>query len=644
MDGEGVLVALTASRASPDVLHRGAALATAQGARLVGVHVHTPGEPATRPATIEEQRAALEDLGGRYLEVSGDDVAGALIRVASSEGLGQIVVGAGRRRRWAQLRGGTLVDRLTQRSPVDVHVVGGPAASRRPVARGGSSRLPPLERGRRVAGWVLAAVLPALTTFVLVAADRHVDLAAQLVVMLLAVLVAAAVGGLGPGAAAALWANLLANWWFIPPVDGLSISRGEDALALVAFLLVALVIGGAVSTGARRAAEAARARADAAALATLAGTAAGSDDAVPALLEQLRVAVGATAASLRVRSGPDTVDEVTDAVGPAASADPTGPALDGSAPRTDGLELPLDDGSVVVLDGGEIRGLDPDVTAAFLDQLSLAVEHRRLRAAEDDARRVAEVNELRATLLAAVSHDLRTPLATMKASSSALVQLGDELDAGPRAELAATLDAGVDRLTALVTNLLGMSRIRAGAVDLDLRPVSVDEVVHRAAIGVVHRGVALDVDLDDDLPAVVADGALLEHVVANLLDNACKWSPVTTTVRVTANLMPAPPDPADTLVLQIVDHGSGIPAEHRQRIRQAFERVHVDDGPGDTAEVEGTGLGLSVATGFCSLMGISLLLAGAGDDDGCGRRVADGTTASLFIPLAESAGAGGGGR
>lgn len=572
---------------------------------------------------VGEQRRELEALGGRYLEVSGADVADALIRVAVSEGLSQIVVGASRRNRFQELRGGSLVRDLTARSPVDVLVVGGLAGTSRPSRRRErpSRRMSPIERRRRMLGWVLAVALPGAAAAALVAADRHVDLAAQLVIMLLTVLGAAAVGGLGPGALAALWANVLANWCFIPPVDGLSISRAEDALALSAFLVVALVIGGAVSSSARRTAEARRARADAASLASLAGIAAGATDAVPALVEQLRVATGARTAELVAPGGSPTA---------AASVQP----------GEDHLVLPVSDRSDVLLVGAGMHGLDPDVTSAFLHQLSLAVEQRRLRAAEEEAVRVAQVNELRATLLAAVSHDLRTPLATVKAASSALVQLDGALDPAERTELAASVDAGVDRLTALVTNLLDMSRIRAGAVDLELRAVQVDEVVHRAALGVAHRGVRIDVSLGDDLPPASADGALLEHVVVNLLDNACKWSPGGASVQVDAHLLPLGADvgsdtsPPDTLVLRIVDHGPGIPPEDRARVRLAFERAAsdpADGGPADTSEVEGTGLGLSVATGFCSLMGITLVLD---ETEPAGGAPGGGTTASLFIPLA----------
>ncbi len=632
MNGHGVLVALSGAPSSPALLRRAAALADRQHLALVGVFVRTTDGPVTAPsefAPLAQQRNDLEALGGRYLEVSGDDIVDALLRVAASEGLSQIVVGASRRSRWQELRNGSIVRELVRRAPVEVVVVGGIDGAPRPARPQVSQRsLPPIERRRRLLGWVLAVALPAGAAAALVAADQHVDLAADLVIMLLAVLGAAAVGGIGPGAVAALWANLLANWWFIPPVSGLSISRAEDALALTAFLVVALVIGSAVSTSARRTSDARRARADAAALAALAGTAAASSDPVTALLEQLRVATGARAARLRSTGESSPEDELA------------------SDQRQ--LTFPVDADLEVRLTGTHLRGLDPDITAAFLHQLALAIEQRRLRAAEEDAHRVAHVNELRATLLAAVSHDLRTPLATVKAASSTLVQLDGALEPADRIELARSVEAGVDRLTAVVTNLLEMSRIRAGAVELDLRPVQIDEIVHRSVLAVAHRGVRIEVGLSDDLPPVHADAALLEHVVTNLLDNACKWSPDGAWVDVDSLLLPSPQtgsntSPPDTLVLRVIDRGPGIAVEDRARVRLAFERAHTasmdGDVPYDTAGIEGTGLGLSVATGFCSLMGITLVF----DDTAPTRtQTGAGTTASLYIPLTPTAGRAGG--
>lgn len=225
---------------------------------------------------------------------------------------------------------------------------------------------------------------------------------------------------------------------------------------------------------------------------------------------------------------------------------------------------------------------------------------------------VASANDLRAALLAAVSHDLRTPLASIKASVSSLRLPDVEFPDGVREELLESIETGADRLTGLVTNLLDMSRIQAEAVDLHIEPVRLDEIVHRAAIGLDTRGAEVTFDLDDRLPGVDADGALLEHVVANLVDNACKWSPKGGRVRVDAQQL------SDTVHLRVIDRGPGIPVELRQSVLMSFRRG------GDAASVEGTGLGLAVASGFARLMGIHLVL-----DDTPGG----GTTATLIIPL-----------
>ncbi|MFN8050029.1 MAG: ATP-binding protein [Acidimicrobiales bacterium] len=229
-----------------------------------------------------------------------------------------------------------------------------------------------------------------------------------------------------------------------------------------------------------------------------------------------------------------------------------------------------------------------------------------------EARAVAAANELRAALLAAVSHDLRTPLASVKAAVSSLRQRDVEWPVDVRDELLESIENGADRLTVLISNLLDMSRIQAGAVDLCIESVRLDEVVHRAAMGLAPRPVTLQIDLDDRLPGVAADAALLEHVVANLLDNAAKWSPPDGTVVVDAAAIDG------TVHLRVVDRGPGIPASARVAVRRPFQR-HDDSG-----SVEGTGLGLAVADGLARLMGIDLRL-----DDTPGG----GATATLVIPL-----------
>ena len=600
---EGIVVALSGAPSSPEVLRRAARLADRQGARLIGVHVRSVAAgPDVSPAVMD-QRQLLEAMGGEYLEVASDDVADALIRVAVAERATQLVVGASHRGRWQEFRHGAVVAEIVRRSPVDVHVVGGlPPA--RPDRSARTRRRPPLVRGgRRLAGWVLAIGLPALVAEVLVAADRHLDLAAQLIVMPLAVTAAAAVGGAMAGAAAALWAFVLANWCFIPPVHELSISNPEDALSLGAFLVVAIVIGSYVSVAARRSAEAVRARADASALASLAGTAAATDNPLPAVVDRLRVAYGGVGATLFDRVGGLWV--VMASAGFEAPSAPDGVAL----------SLPVTDTTRLAIDGPDLRGVDPEVTAAFLDQLALTVDRQRLRAAEEESRSAAAANELRAALLAAVSHDLRTPLATVKAASSTLAQLGESLSPAERSELLATVDNGVDRLTALVVNLLGMGRIQAGVVELDLRELVVDEVVHQAVLDVGPTEVDIRVDVPEVLPSVTADRPLLVHVLVNLIDNACTWSPAAEAVRVDALVVNG------ALHVRVVDRGPGIPVEDRDRVLEPFQRSSVPLGEGRSA---GTGLGLAVAAGFCALMDLELRLE---DTPG------GGTTATVVMPV-----------
>ena len=524
--------------------------------------------------------------------------------MARTERLTQVVVGATGRSRWQRLRSGSLVEDLVRHSPVDVHVVGTATRHNRTAPSAVRPTLRTHGRARSVTGWGLALVLPVATALVLVAADRHLDLPAQLLLMLLAVTAVSAVGGAGAGAFAAVSAFLLANWCFIPPVHQLSISNSEDALSLTAFLVVAVVIGFYVSVSARRSAEAVRARADASALASLAGTAATLDNPLPALVDRLRVAYGGTGATLFTQVG--DVSLVLASAGLEAPSEPGGAQL----------LLPVGDDARLAVAGTGLRGVDPEVTSAFLDQLAVAVDRQRLRAAEEEARTAAAANELRTALLAAVSHDLRTPLATVKAASATMAALDGSLDPEVRQELLTTIDQGADRLTALVVNLLGMSRIQAGAVDLDLRPVLVDEVVHRALLSTGRTAAGVEVELPDDLPPALADGALLEQVVGNLTDNAVKWSPQGRTVRIDAAVA------GDRLRLRVVDHGPGIPSADRDRVLQPFQRVQDHSG---RDQVAGTGLGLAVASGFCRLMDVGLLFE---DTPG------GGTTATVVLPVA----------
>ena len=369
------------------------------------------------------------------------------------------------------------------------------------------------------------------------------------------------------------------NRLFTPPIHTWTIARAENLLALVVFLVVAVVVSALVAAAARRSAEAIRAAAEAETLAGLAGTVA-EPDPLPVLVDHLRRTFGLAGAAL-LRRGPGGWTVVA-----SSGADPP------ATPEESDQSRPLGQDLVLGLRGGGLASEDLRVLNAFVAQLAGAMDRRRVGAQAAQAQALAEANELRTALLQAVSHDLRTPLAGIKASASSLRQPDVDWSDADRDEFLRTIEDETDRLTALVVNLLDMSRIQAGAVSPATRPVGLEEVVPAAVAGLGPRGLRVAVDLPESLRAVVADPALLERVVANLVDNAVARSPVDAPVRVGAG------EVGDRVVVRVVDRGPGIPAADRERVFQPFQRL--DDTPAHGA---GVGLGLAVARGFTRAMG-----------------------------------------
>jgi two-component system sensor histidine kinase KdpD len=251
---------------------------------------------------------------------------------------------------------------------------------------------------------------------------------------------------------------------------------------------------------------------------------------------------------------------------------------------------------VLVVSGARVAVDDPDVLRAFAAQVSAATERRSLQAAAAQADRLAEANKLRTALLAAVSHDLRTPLASIKASVTSLLQRDIDWPAATKLEFLETIDAEADRLNSLVGNLLDMSRLQTGALDLALRAVSLDAVVAGAIVGLGDRTAPVDVDVPETLPPVKADPALLERAIANLVGNAVQWSPRAARVRVCGGVVD------NRVELQVVDRGPGIPEADRERVFLPFQRL------GDRGNPSGVGLGLAVARGFVEVMGGELTI------------------------------------
>jgi K+-sensing histidine kinase KdpD len=418
----------------------------------------------------------------------------------------------------------------------------------------------------------LVVGLPVFTV-VLVGHRDRLSLGTVLLVYLLAVVVVAVVGGIVPAVIAALVSVLLANFFFTMPYHSLVVAEQENIVALIVFVVVAVMVSVTVEVAAGRRAAVARSRVEADMLSRFAAEPV-SEASLAAILDQVRVVFGMT--SVALLEGRDGRDEVVGAVGPPLRGRPVISVVAG-----DGLRL--------VAGGPELFAEDRRLVSRLAAAAARAWEAQRLAG---EAAQLADVDRLRAALLAAVGHDLRTPLAGLKAAVTSLRQRDVTWTVSEREEFLATIDESADRLDELIANLLAMSRLQAGALSLALQPVALDEIVAHALLGVSDADV--QVDVPDDLPFVQADPGLLERIVANLVANARKFSPSSMPAQVEASTS------VERVQLRVVDHGPGVPETDWDRMFAPFQRL------GDRSAHSGVGLGLSIARGFAEAMGGTL--------------------------------------
>jgi two-component system sensor histidine kinase KdpD len=439
---------------------------------------------------------------------------------------------------------------------------------------------------RRLAGVLLAAVLLPLLTVVLAAGRAHLNLADDLLVYLVAVVTITVLGGFWPAVLAAVAASVLLNWYFTVPIHTFTIQQPRELLALLLFVTVAVAVSSVVHLAARRAVQAARAREEAASLLELAQTVLGGADSPAAVLEHLTRTHGGQA-ELQERVGGRWIRAASSGVDGVLAA---------------ALRIDIRDDLTLM-----VTGQDPSATPALLAgyaaQAAAALDRERLRTQAAQAEALAEGNRMRTALLAAVSHDLRTPLASIKASVSSLRQTDVQWSEADEADLLATIEQNADRLDALIGNLLDMSRLHTGSLQPFLRPTAVDEVAP-VAVGGLDDSLRLEMAVPDGFPLVLADPGLLERVLANLFSNALRYSPAGRPPELHAVL------DGGMVRLEVADHGPGVPDELKERIFEPFERV------GDRHP--GVGLGLAVARGFAEAMGGRI---GAFDTPGGGLTV-----------------------
>ncbi len=408
---------------------------------------------------------------------------------------------------------------------------------------------------RRVAlGWAITLLgLPLLTTLLVHAARGSARIAlATMLFLSLAVLVAI-VGGRWPALVAAVAGALLLNYFFIPPLHTLDVASTSDLYTLVVFAVTAVAVAAVVDTAARSREQARSAEAEAGTLAMLNRQVLGGEYDVPQLLALARDTFGA-----------DSVDLVT--------SEPVG--------ATGAVVLPAGPDAWLVLRGGALGPRERSVAAAFASHVGVLREREELARQSLAARELEAGNRTRTALLAAVSHDLRTPLAGLRSATETLATHDERLGPDERHALLEAMEVSVARLTTMVSDLLDMSRLQTGAVSPIADDVPLGEVVRRSLQG-LEGAERVEVG---ELPTAYVDAALLERVLANLVANALRYSP---------DVEVAGESHGGRVLLCVVDHGPGIAAADRARIFEPFQR-HGDVAGGSA----GVGLGLAVARGL----------------------------------------------
>jgi two-component system sensor histidine kinase KdpD len=579
---ERIVVGLTGGPEGRTLIRRAARLAEkGAGGEVMAVYIaRSDGLTAASPKELAVQRTLVEDLGGTFHHVIGDDIPVSLLDFARGVNATQIVLGSSRRKTWQYVFGPGVGATVARESgpDLDVHIVTHEEVAKGrglPVARGAR-----LGRSRIIWGWVIGIGGPVVMALLLNTID--LGLANDMLLFLSVTVAAALLGGLLPALASAAFGSLLLNYFYTPPLHRLTVADPKNIVAIVIFVGVAVSVASVVDLAARRTHQAARLRAESEILSFLAGSVLRGETSLEALLERVRETFGMESVALLERAGDVDPWTCAGSVGPAPSA----------RPEDADVDMPVGDHMALALSGRVLPASDRRVLAAFAAQAAVVLDRQRLQFEADQAKELAEGNRIRTALLAAVSHDLRTPLAGIKAAVSSLrsddVAWSDE----DRAELLEGIEDGADRLDHLVGNLLDMSRLQTGTVTPLIREIDLDEVVPMALGGVPEDSVELEIP--ESLPMVAVDAGLLERAVANLVENAVKYSHVDERVLVAASGI------ADRVEVRVVDRGPGVPDEAKDRIFAPFQRY------GDAPRGTGVGLGLAVARGFAEAMGGTL--------------------------------------
>ncbi len=467
---------------------------------------------------------------------------------------------------------------------------------------------------RTVLAFLVAVVAPPLVTAVAsVPSPRGTAIPALL--YLLVVVAAAALGHLWPALLAAALSFVLLDYFFTAPIHTFVVSKAEDLIALAVFLVVAATVSAAISAAlAQRARAESREHQVRALYNVTARLLSGDrlDDVLQDLAASLRMLYGLEGCRVMVldRQGKEQERAVSGTI--RSGSDVASVPLVAEGRPVGRIEM-------IGFSPGGLGGPEGEVLDTFAGQLALALERSRLGEEAAQARLEAEASRIRAALFASVTHDLRTPLASIKASASSLIEEGVPFSDEQRRELLRTILEEAERLNRLVANLMDLSRLRAGVLIPSVEPVPIEDVlssvVERLRPQLADRSIRVHVR--EDVPPVPIDVVQIDQVLTNLLENAARFSSPGTEITISAFRW------HDMLEVRVADRGHGIPREERARVFEEFYRRDVGDTRG------GTGLGLTIAQAIVLAHGGSMWIE---DTPGGGATV--GFRLPLSVPAA----------
>ena len=617
--GERILVCVSEAPSTAGLIRYARRVADRLRVPWTAIYVETTR--TQRLSVAERDRIAdflrlAERLGASTITIPGRSIAEEVVAYATANNITQIVIGKSNRSRWFEMVHGSVVHELVRRTgSISVHVISADDSETVPPK---SIETRPAIEPIRIEPYLGSAGAVAVALGIGLLLKHFIAVQSISLVFLTAILASAIAWGLWPSLFAAIASMLAYNFFFLPPLYTFTVGDPENVLALFFFLIVALIVSN-LTARTRTQVVTARLRAKTTAeLYAFSRKVAGIgalDDLLWATAHQITSMLNVRTVllmplkdreGLEVASGYPPEDQLDDADMAAARWSwehnrPAGRGAD-TLPGAKRLFLPLRTGSGPV----GVLGIDRDALGPLLtpddrrlldalcDQAAVAIERISLAKGLDEARVLAETERLRAALLTSISHDLRTPLASILGTVSSLRSYPERYSPAEREDLLSTLQDEAERLNRFVSNLLDMTRLESGAIDLKLELIDVAEIVGSALqrAGSVLAGHRVEVNIAPHLPMLRLDAVLFEQVLFNLLDNAAKYSPIGSRIDIRASR------DGELVEIEVVDEGPGIPPADLERIFDKFYRVQAQD-----RRRAGTGLGLAICRGFVEALG-----------------------------------------